>query len=83
MVTTDALIILLGVLALVALVLGGIYVIKPGQFRVKATLTKWLSLDIEVTDPATCLGEQAGRPIAHPPNQPVTPSSEKAPRRSP
>jgi hypothetical protein len=46
------LIISLAVLALVTLTFGGIYFIQPQHFRVKAALTRWFSLDIEVKNPS-------------------------------
>jgi hypothetical protein len=66
--TSNTLIISLGLLALVALVLGGIWLIKPQLFRIKAALFKWVLLDIEVRSPAV-------RPVL---KQKVT-SSDKAP----
>ena len=46
------LLVLVLVLVLVAIALCGIYVINAQTFRIKAALTKWASLEIEVKNPS-------------------------------
>jgi hypothetical protein len=41
----------LAIIVLVALVLGGVWLIKPGRFRVKAGLLKLFTLDVEIENP--------------------------------
>jgi hypothetical protein len=67
--------VLLAALVLVTLVLGGIYFINPQHFRVKAALTKWFSLDIEVKNPSARSPRKQVTSSDEPPNSasPVPP----------
>jgi hypothetical protein len=56
-----ALVVSLAVIVLVAVIIVGIYKIKPKRFRASASVTKWCSFNIEVEEPQTGHVRGSGR----------------------
>jgi hypothetical protein len=54
-----ALVVAIGFLLMLWLVLSTVRRLRPGTFRLKATLTRWVSLDVEMHSPETSGGKEA------------------------
>lgn len=54
-----AVIVAIGFLLMLWLVLSTVRRLRPGTFRFKATLTRWVSLDLEMRSPETSARKEA------------------------